>query len=377
MNTRNVFSVLLGICLTLSAAACTPEPATPDQPDLPPATQRPTRTPRNTPVAPVQPGKPAAPTATNTPPAPPANTPVDPASVVLTVDYGSEGKAFEYAFIEPYGKALVVYLDSGEIQVHHLDEGWAATFALPSGVMLPNDAISVQASKILFAEYYPNENGNITIWQVTPGSEAVVAATISETDGWVTKLAFSPDGKTLAAGFNLGEIRLYSASNGARLRSIKAFNDFVRSLAFSPDGRAIIADSFSFDPNTYVFNTSNGAKTATLSTESWEPGRVSFSPDGTLAAAPASDGTHIFTTGNWQPTGTVISTWEGTFTCDSLGFMEVMGDTVTFYSLDSGQQTGDMSLPDVGDFYCLTGGRSAVIALDYDNYILTLRLVTP
>ncbi|KAF0109114.1 MAG: WD40 repeat-containing protein [Anaerolineaceae bacterium] len=372
MNTRKAFSILLGICLALSAAACTPEPATPDRPALPPATQRPTRTPRDTQAPPVQPS------ATATRPVQPSKTPVaDPASILLTVDYGSEGKAFEYAFIAPYGRALVVFLDGGDIQVFHLEDGWTATFPLPLDFMFPNDAISVQPSKILFAEYYPNENGNITIWQVTPGSEAEAVATITETDGWVTTLAFSPDGKTLAAGFNLGEIRLYSTSNGTRLRSIKAFNDFVMSMAYSPDGRYIIADSFSFDPNTYVFNASSGSKTATLSTESWEPGRVSFSPDGTLAAATAGDGTHIFTTGNWQPTGTVIGIWEGTFTCDSLGFMEVMGDLVSFYSLDTGQQTGTMNLPDVGDFYCLTGGRSAVINLDYDNYILTLRLVTP
>jgi DNA-binding beta-propeller fold protein YncE len=290
------------------------------------------------------------------------------------MDYGKEGRAVEHAFIAPYGQALVVVLDDGQVQIIRLEEEMAATLRLPFDFLFQENAVSVQPDRILFAEYSAEVNGNITLWQVTPGTEAVMAAAISEMDAFVTSLAFSPDGGTLAVGFNLGEIRLYRTRDGARLRVIKAFNDFVMSMAYSQDGRYIIADSLSFDPNTYVFDAKNGGKVATLSTESWEPGRVSISMDGTLAAATASDGTHIFTTGDWRRAGAVIAgVWEGTFTCDGRGFMLARGGQVDVYSLADGLYVETL---DGGPFYCLADGRMVAIVLDYGNNVLTLRLVT-
>lgn len=298
---------------------------------------------------------------------------VDPVSVLFSVDYGREGRAFEHAFIAPYGKALVVILEGGLVQIIHLEEEMDATLRLPFDFLFQENAVSVQPDRILFAEYSMEGNGNITIWQVIPGNEAVMVAAISEMDAFVTSLAFSPDGGTLAVGFNLGEIRLYRTRDGARLHIIKAFNDFVMSMAYSQDGRYIIADSLSFDPNTYVFDAKNGNKLATLSTESWEPGQVSFSVDGRLAAATASDGTYIFTTGDWQRTGAVIAgVWEGTFTCDGRGFMLARGGQVDIYSLSDGLYVETL---DGGPFYCLADGWMVAIVLDYENNILTLRHV--
>jgi WD40 repeat protein len=176
----------------------------------------------------------------------------------------------------------------------------------------------------------------------------------------------------------VGEIRLYRTRDGARLRTIQAFHDFVMFLAYSRDGRYIIADSTSFDSNSYVFDAENGSKVATLSTESWEPGQVSFSPDGRLAAATAGDGTHIFTTSNWQATGVVIGgVWNGTFTCDSQAFMEGIGYQVSLYSLASGQKTGAIEIPDPGDFYCLADGRMAILDWFVRDNLVQVRLVEP
>ena len=298
---------------------------------------------------------------------------IDPADSIFSVDYGSEGSEFLDAVVDPYGNALVVFLANNDVQVFHLKDGWAATFPMPTEFMFLNTDISVQSSQIIVADYISNEVGDIRLWSITPGNEPVLAATISETDGWVTNLIFSPDGKTLAVGFNLGEIRLYRTSNGSRLRSIKVFNDFVTSMAYSPDGRYIIADSISFDPNTYVLNPSSGVKTATLTTESWEPGRVSFSPDGRLAAATESDGTHIFSTSTWQATGGVIpGVWNGTFTCNSQGFMETWGMETSLYSLSTGSLEETI---DAGPIYCLSDGQSAKVDLDFSRFIVTLQTV--
>jgi len=287
---------------------------------------------------------------------------MDDSSVVFSQDYAGEDVSVDYAILSEDGNSLIVFLDNSQIQVINMEEGWVATFLSPVGYIPSNTAFSVNGTQILIVDYPWQEIGDITLWQVIPGEEAKVVATISETDAWVTDLVFSPDGKTLAVGFNVGEIRLYRTSDGTRLLTIKAFHDFVMYMAYSRDGRYIIADSTSFDSNSYVFNAENGSKVATLSTESWEPGQVSFSPDGRLAAATAGDGTHIFTTSNWQATGVVIGgVWNGTFTCDSQGFMEGMGDQVSIYSLTSGQKVNTIEIPDPGDFYCLADGRMVIL----------------
>ncbi|MBI5295713.1 MAG: hypothetical protein HY869_09575 [Chloroflexi bacterium] len=346
------FSILLLLVIT---AACSPAPLPPDST-----------------------GQPSKPTSFATPTLPAMATGTFPAdtasaSILFSMNYGNADRAIASAFIAPYGNALVVMLDDGQVQILHLEEEMAAAFWLPFEFPFQENAVSVQPGRILFAEYFADENGDITLWQVLPGNEAVVVAAISATDAFVTSLAFSPDGETLAVGFNVGEIRLYDTRDGASLRVIPAFNDFVESMSYSQDGRHIIADSFSFDPNTYVFDVESGEKLATLSTESWEPGRVSFSLDGKLAAATGGDGTHIFTTSDWQATGLVIAgVWDGTFTCDGRGFMHASGGLVDIYSLGDGLRIGTLN---GGPFYCLADGRTVAIDLDDEAHLLTLRVV--
>ncbi|MFZ5881580.1 MAG: hypothetical protein ACOY0R_19625 [Chloroflexota bacterium] len=295
------------------------------------------------------------------------------ASILFSMNYGHAGQTIASAFIVPYGNALVVMLEDGQAQILHLEEEKTVSFRLPFEFPFQENAVSVQPGRILFAEYFADENGDITLWQVLPGNEAAVVASISATDAFVTSLAFSPDGETLAVGFNVGEIRLYDTRDGASLHVIPAFHDFVESLAYSQDGRHIIADSFSFDPNTYVFDVESGEKLATLCTESWEPGRVSFSLDGKLAAATDANGTHIFTTSDWRKTGVVIAgVWDGTFTCDGRGFMHASGGGVDIYSLGDGLRVGTLN---GGPFYCLADGRTVAIDLDDEVRILTLRVV--
>jgi WD40 repeat protein len=55
----------------------------------------------------------------------------------------------------------------------------------------------------------------------------------------VTALAFSSDGRLIAAGHESGEISLRDARDGSLRGSIAAHGDTVRALAFSPDGRRL------------------------------------------------------------------------------------------------------------------------------------------
>ena len=76
---------------------------------------------------------------------------------------------------------------------------------------------------------------------------------------WVTAIAFSPDGKTLATGADDGYLRLWDAGT-ARLKSMHSDDASrgVNGLAYSPDGRQIAAVGGLFGKEALVWDTASG-----------------------------------------------------------------------------------------------------------------------
>lgn len=56
-------------------------------------------------------------------------------------------------------------------------------------------------------------------------------------------LAFSPDGKTLAAGLDSGAVKLWDLTTGVLHSMSPGHNSGVTSLAYSPDGRIVASDA--------------------------------------------------------------------------------------------------------------------------------------
>lgn len=99
----------------------------------------------------------------------------------------------------------------------------------------------------------------------------------------VTALAFSPDGKALAAGASDGSVRLYSAADGRELWRSTAHAGSVWGLAFSPDGRVLASAGEGallrlHDPRT-------GAPRRTIRPGRLAVSHLAFLPDGRLAGA--------------------------------------------------------------------------------------------
>jgi RNA polymerase sigma factor (sigma-70 family) len=131
--------------------------------------------------------------------------------------------------------------------------------------------------------------------------------------GTVTRdLAFSPDGKLLAAAGGPNQIWLWDTAAGRRLRELSlAGGHVVKHLAFAPDGRSLAA--VNLDGTATLFETATGEKRCQFGkpdgagvrpgpvafvvggmvgmagSEPASPFRVSFSPDGRLLAV-ASEG---------------------------------------------------------------------------------------
>ena len=85
-----------------------------------------------------------------------------------------------------------------------------------------------------------NVNGNINLLNVFDGTHI---RTLSGHTLFVTSVAFSPDGNTIASGSADQSIRLWNVSDGSHIRTLSGHTSTVTSVAFSPDGNTIASGS--------------------------------------------------------------------------------------------------------------------------------------
>lgn len=95
----------------------------------------------------------------------------------------------------------------------------------------------------------------------------------------VGSVAFSPDGKTLAAGTHVGA-QLWNVATGRQITTPDVGGS-VFSVVFSPDGKTLATGTRT---GTRLWNVATGKQTATLNANSGDVLAVAFSPDGKTLA---------------------------------------------------------------------------------------------
>lgn len=126
-----------------------------------------------------------------------------------------------------------------------------------------------------------SNHATIEVWSLTTGQRIRSLRGHSQ---WVTALAISPNGKTLASGSLDGTINIWDLQSGILQATL--FTDGVTVLAFSPDGSTLASGSRLINPAQtsgfspiQIWDMSTGRQIATI--ETGEPvTAIAFSPDG-------------------------------------------------------------------------------------------------
>jgi WD40 repeat protein len=117
--------------------------------------------------------------------------------------------------------------------------------------------------------------------------------------GGVAAIAFSPDGKVLAVGYDNGAVGFWSLGEGRLSRLTKVLRDSVTDVAFSMDGKSLVSGSE--DGTAKVWEAVTGKLKMTLRGHQAPVESVAFAPDGKTLATGGGDSTvRIWDTATWS-----------------------------------------------------------------------------
>lgn len=166
---------------------------------------------------------------------------------------------------------------------------------------------------------------NVYIWELETGAR-ITGLRVG--DRFATDIAFSPNGSILAIGDRLGLTTLQDRRTASVVAEFQGTEGDVTNLTFSPDGTIIAFTSFcwscspgEYDYDIQIGDTNTGETLHHLEGHTDFVEALGFSPDGSVLASGARDGTLRF----WNPvtgeTLAVIETWALTLSFSHDGSM--------------------------------------------------------
>ncbi|OCK91963.1 WD40 repeat-like protein [Cenococcum geophilum 1.58] len=183
----------------------------------------------------------------------------------------------------------------------------ATKFILKYGALIEATPLQVYSSALIFSPRTSRVRkqfwGLVPHWIKTPPgvpeSWGASLQTLEGHSGWVTAVAFSPDGKLVA-----------SASGDET--TLEGHSDLVTAVAFSPDGKLVA--SASNDETVRLWDSATGASLQTLEGHSDSVTAVAFLADGKLVASASGDETTLEGHSGWvtavafSPDGKLVAT---------------------------------------------------------------------
>ena len=131
-------------------------------------------------------------------------------------------------------------------------------------------------------------SGGVRIWDTDTGGRELELGGLWDS---VTSIAFSADGRMVAAGLTNSTARVWDLAGGREPTVLGDHADGVTAVAFSPDGRVLATASGGWDNTARLWEISSGRELAVIEGHSEGIDSIAFSPDGRLLATASRDGT--------------------------------------------------------------------------------------
>jgi WD40 repeat protein/basic membrane lipoprotein Med (substrate-binding protein (PBP1-ABC) superfamily) len=129
-------------------------------------------------------------------------------------------------------------------------------------------------------------DGTARVWDAVTG-ETLLSLPTGNTHGY-TGIAFSPDGTRLITPGRLGTATVWDTISGKELLTLEGHREWVSGVAFSPDGTQLATASE--DRTVKIWDAASGLEQKTLIGHTREVWGVAFSPDGQQVLSASSDG---------------------------------------------------------------------------------------
>src|SRR5262249_40744654 len=102
--------------------------------------------------------------------------------------------------------------------------------------------------------------GTVKVWDSATGQATLTFKTM----GFVTSVAFSPDGKHIASDGDDHTVKVWDAVTGKETLTLKGHTAGINSVAWSPDGKRLASGSSDSDRTVKVWDAVTGKETLTL-----------------------------------------------------------------------------------------------------------------
>jgi tricorn protease-like protein len=173
---------------------------------------------------------------------------------------------------------------------------------------LPGEAEDVRAvafspdGKLLAAAGgLPARSGEVKIWDI---AQRAPLRTITGHADCIYAVEFAPDGKSIATASYDKLVKLWDVETGKEIRTLKDHIDAVYALAFTPDGKRLV--SASADRGVKVWDVASGERLYTLSEPTDGLSTLALDPSGKRVAAAGLDRTiRVWSLG--EKTGTLLN----------------------------------------------------------------------
>jgi WD40 repeat protein/tRNA A-37 threonylcarbamoyl transferase component Bud32 len=187
---------------------------------------------------------------------------------------------------------------------------------------------SPDGTRLASAAGHVADPGEVKVWGARRGAPI---ATLPRSS-FVNSVVYSPDGTRLASGSKDNTVKVWDASSGTELASLRGHTGEVLSVVYSPDGTRLASASdgtrlasAAADGTVKLWDSASGADIATLRGHAGRVTAVVFSPDGTRLASAG---------GEWNKPGEV-KVWDARRGADIATLRGHTGRvTAVAYSLD-------------------------------------------